>query len=280
MRRYFITLGAPTSASGKVISASSEATIDGAAIALEGDLVSCPACRTTGKIRCVEPRIPETWNGRNVALENDLCICRCESPPKLLTRQVLRSQVIKDSGRALSHLASGAAAPGTPDQVYAEQFRLLDLHSGAPLAGREYAVVRGSGKLEFGTCNEQGLTHVLSATAEPEFVEVYVQGPLLTASLIAPSGAVLHYRARICTTRAVSSGPRDILVRGCQATDSGDGADELVDFLPEPDDEGEPASLLAPLRTGTYTGASVSSAAPYELSTMQRHLSSVPRRKT
>lgn len=237
MRRYFITLGAPTSVGGKVVSAGSEARIDGAAIALEGDLVTCPVCNTTGKIRCVGPRIPETWNGRNVALENDLCICRCDTTPRLMTSQVLRSQVIKDSGRALSHLVSGRAAQGAPDQVYSEQFRLLDMHSVVPLSGREYAVVRGNGKLEFGTCDELGLTHVLSATAEPEFVEIYVQGPLLTASLIAPSGAVLHYRARICTTRAVTAGARDILVRGCRTVASGDKEDALLTFLPEADDD-------------------------------------------
>lgn len=273
MRRYFITLGARTSAGGKVVSASSAACIDGAAIALEGDLVACSGCNTTGKIRCVGPRIPETWNGRNVALENDLCICRCEIMPKLLTSQVLRSQVIKDSGRALSHLVSCAPAQGRPDQVYAEQFRLLDMRSGAPMAGREYAVVRGNGKLEFGTCDAGGLTHVLSATAAPEFVEIYVEGPLLTASLIAPSGAVLHHRARICTTRAASARARDIHVRGCRPALAGDSDDARLTFLPE-----APADV--PLKNGAYTGASVSSAAPYELSTMQRHLSSVPRRNT
>jgi uncharacterized Zn-binding protein involved in type VI secretion len=59
MKRYTITLGAATSAGGKVIDASSNGCINGAAIALEGDTIFCPACKSTGKIVCIEPRIPE-----------------------------------------------------------------------------------------------------------------------------------------------------------------------------------------------------------------------------
>ncbi|UUZ50220.1 hypothetical protein LP420_09775 [Massilia sp. B-10] len=98
------------------------------------------------KIQCVGPRIPETWNGKNVALENDLCICRCQSAPKLLPNQNLRCQVIKDAGRALSHPVAAAVARGAPTQVFTDRFVLVDEHDGTPLARREYAVVRASGK--------------------------------------------------------------------------------------------------------------------------------------
>lgn len=236
MRRYFITLGAPTSAGGKVISASSEALIDGVAIALEGDLVNCPVCNSTGKIRCVGPRIPETWNGRNVALENDLCGCRCEVAPRLMTSQVLRSQVIKDSGRALSNPSCGAAARGGPERLFAERFQLIDDENGEPVHGREYAVVRASGKLEFGTSDELGMTHQLSATAQPEVVELYVQGTMFAASLISPSGTVLYHRARTSTTLSSHAGARGVRIRGAMVAPTplppADN-DEMVTFLPE-----------------------------------------------
>lgn len=249
MRRYFITCGAPTSAGGRVVSASSGSWIDGAAIALEDDLVSCPVCNTTGKIRCIGPRIPETWNGRNVALENDLCVCRCDTAPRLLTSQVLRSQVIKDSGRALSSHAPAPAARGALSGLFSEQFVFVDQASGLPVNGHEYALVRGNGKLEFGTCDPQGRTHVLSATALPEYVEVYVQGPLLSASLISPSGAVLHHRTRVRTTSAADAGPREIRIRSCTALTAAADSDELVEFLPE----------TAP---ALHTGGNASSEAP------------------
>jgi uncharacterized Zn-binding protein involved in type VI secretion len=201
MRRYTITLGASTSAGGRVVSASGSGCINGVPIALEGDLVACPACKATGRILCIGPRIPEMSDGKHVALENDLCTCRCSPPPKLLPVQMMRSQVLKDTGRALSNsdsLASYAShssyasysacspEPSCASQAphaaqlsargpsFNERFVLLDEETGAPLVHKEYALVRASGQLEFGTSDRNGCTHLLSATAVAESVELFV----------------------------------------------------------------------------------------------------------
>ena len=238
MRRYTITLGAPTTSGGKVISASSDGKIDGALIALEGDLVTCPQCKTAGKILCVGPRIPETWGGKNVALENDLCICRCATHPRLLPSQTLRCQVIKDTGRALSNPGPAPVQRAPLGPAYTERFVLVGDHDGLPLPSREYAVVRASGKLEFGTSDAAGQTHLLSATSQAECVEIYAQGAMMTASLISRSGVVLHHRARRCTTPASESAPKEVrlqaLQHGARAPRSEEGED-LVEFLPEDD---------------------------------------------
>ena len=218
MRRYIITLGAATTTGGKVISASSDSKIDGVAIALEGDLVTCPACKSAGKILCVGPRIPETWKGKNVALENDLCLCRCATHPRLRPSQCMRSQVIKDTGSALSNPAHIMAARGAPTQLYSDKFVLVEELDGTPIAYREYAVVRASGKLEFGTSDKKGQTHELSATAQPESVEIYAQGPTRTTALISPSGAVLHYRARRHTTAATDSSIKEVRIKDDEHT--------------------------------------------------------------
>ncbi len=217
MRRYTITLGATTTSGGRVITASSEGMIDGHAIALEGDLVSCPVCKTTARIVCVGPRIPEILNRKNVALDSDLCNCRCNPQPRLLTRQALRCQVIKDSGRALSNpldLLRGEDPRAREDVVYSEKFVLVDDECGTPLANREYAVVRASGHLEFGVADDSGQTHLLSATAAAECVEIYAQGPVMLATLISPSGAVLHQRARRRTTPLSEALPKEVRVPG------------------------------------------------------------------
>lgn len=214
MRRYTITLGAPTTSGGRVISSSSDSKIDGVPIALEGDLVTCPACKSAGKIMCVGPRIPETWKGKNVALENDLCLCRCAVHPRLMPRQYMRSQVIKDTGSALSNPGQNGALRETPGQIYSGKFVLVDEHNGAPLANREYAVVRASGKLEFGTSDRKGQTHSLSATSQPESVEIYAQGSMRTTSLISPSGAVLHFRGRRRTTSSPEMLVKEVRLEG------------------------------------------------------------------
>jgi uncharacterized Zn-binding protein involved in type VI secretion len=97
MKRHIITLGARTTADGVVTSASSAISIDGARVALEGDEVSCHTCGGTGTIRCAGPRTPERFDGRLVALENDLCVCNCATPPKLLPSQHLRYQAVDDA---------------------------------------------------------------------------------------------------------------------------------------------------------------------------------------
>jgi uncharacterized Zn-binding protein involved in type VI secretion len=93
-KRYHITLGAPTTAGGKVISASALMSIDGARIALEGDKVSCPACNAEGTIRLDGARLSERYNGRQVALSDDLCACNCNPPPRLINSQTHKHQIV------------------------------------------------------------------------------------------------------------------------------------------------------------------------------------------
>ena len=97
MRRHHITQGARTTADGIVTSASSAVSINGARLALEGDDVSCHACGCTGTIRCTGPRTAERYNGKAVALEGDLCICSCVTPPTLLPSQDFRYQALDDT---------------------------------------------------------------------------------------------------------------------------------------------------------------------------------------
>ncbi len=57
MKRHTITLGASTTAGGKVISASSHGSINGVPIALEDDVIFCPAYKSEGRIVSTGPRI-------------------------------------------------------------------------------------------------------------------------------------------------------------------------------------------------------------------------------
>jgi uncharacterized Zn-binding protein involved in type VI secretion len=175
MRRYLITLDSPTSAGGRVTSAGSGLAVAGKPIALEGDSVACPACGGVGRILCVGPRIPETWHGRHLALENDLCTCRCVPPPRLLASQTVRSQVLKDTGHALSQAMDPAPPPRQGGA--GTRFQLVDAHTGTPLAHREYALVRESGRLEFGRSDELGRTHPLASwpgSQRHEVVDIYL----------------------------------------------------------------------------------------------------------
>lgn len=86
-KRYYVTLGAATTAGGKLVSASHVDTIDGAGVALAGDRIECPACGTEGLVQPDGRRLPESSEGRALALDGDLCACACHPPPRLLASQ-------------------------------------------------------------------------------------------------------------------------------------------------------------------------------------------------
>lgn len=95
-KRCYITLGAATDAGGKVVTASSCVSLDGVPRALEGDLVDCPNCHAQGKIACDGPRLKASEDGRRPALEDDLCLCHCSPPPRLVANQERYRQWVSD----------------------------------------------------------------------------------------------------------------------------------------------------------------------------------------
>ncbi|VVM55270.1 hypothetical protein PS639_00995 [Pseudomonas fluorescens] len=112
MMRYHITVGAKTTVDGTVLTGWEYSTINGQAMAREGDEVKCPECDSTGKIVCDGPRLVDLLDGRNAALDGDLCHCKCDPPPRLIANQTFRCQVIEDG--AIVPRAQTAAQPFTP----------------------------------------------------------------------------------------------------------------------------------------------------------------------
>ncbi|NLP65455.1 PAAR domain-containing protein [Paraburkholderia sacchari] len=88
MQRYLILNADKTTASGTVVAAPSTIQFFGRVVAHEGGDAQCPACNTTGKIKCDGPRqVMTAPDGRHAALSDDLCICKCNPPPKLVASQ-------------------------------------------------------------------------------------------------------------------------------------------------------------------------------------------------
>lgn len=112
MRRYYITVGAKTTVKGTVVSGWHRGSINGQALAREGDEVKCPECDSTGTIICVGPRLSEDWEGRKPALDGDLCKCKCDPSPKLIANQTMRSQTIE--GGSIASSARAAAQSAAP----------------------------------------------------------------------------------------------------------------------------------------------------------------------
>ncbi|MCA8494969.1 PAAR domain-containing protein [Burkholderia arboris] len=89
MKRFDIVKGDTTTAGGVVQGGDSGDLLNGREQAYENDPVMCPACGSVGVIKCDGPRHSMTGpDGRQAALSDDLCICKCVPPPKLIASQL------------------------------------------------------------------------------------------------------------------------------------------------------------------------------------------------
>ncbi|MCG2582746.1 PAAR domain-containing protein [Massilia sp. TS11] len=151
MKRHTITLGAQTTVGGKVITASSAISISGARVALEGDSVFCPACKSEGKIKCDGPRLREFFNDRNVSLDGDLCACACSIPPRLIAMQTTRWQVLEgNEAEVWAHeldAAKSVHGSDTGGKHHHGKTAFVSEHSDRPLEGANYATASNGPKV-------------------------------------------------------------------------------------------------------------------------------------
>jgi uncharacterized Zn-binding protein involved in type VI secretion len=91
MSRHFIRKGDKTDCNGVVVDGVDGSLFQGRPIAYLGAAVQCPACGSEGII--ISDGTPRTMTvlGKQVALENDLCQCKCTPLPKLIASQALGS---------------------------------------------------------------------------------------------------------------------------------------------------------------------------------------------
>jgi uncharacterized Zn-binding protein involved in type VI secretion len=174
-RRYYITHDATTTAGGKVTSATSFLSINGTAVALEGDTVWCAQCASDGVIGRDGPRLSMTCNDRQYALGGDLCLCKCSPAPRMVATQTLSSQEIDAdvhaelaaaAAAAAARANAAAASPARDDRV---PFVLRDLQTGEVLRHCPYRLDL-SGKDVRGTTDANGATRPLTAAERASFV--------------------------------------------------------------------------------------------------------------
>ncbi|RQH04253.1 PAAR domain-containing protein [Paraburkholderia dinghuensis] len=175
MKRSRLKKGDKSSVGGIVTEGIPFMSHEGTELTFLGASVNCPACKSTGHIVPIGPRLSSNFMGKQPALEGDLCACKCAPKPVMIASQ----SVMFESYEA-HHLASmGYDAAGNPlptEKFFDEQFQLLDTHTGKPLANVEYAIKRASGNLEHGVTDANGYTHRLAKTSEAEGVNIFCSG--------------------------------------------------------------------------------------------------------
>ena len=99
---------------GKVTSGCEGTSFNGEMSSREGDRVACPACGTEGFIALTGPHLHEEWNGKQAALEGDLCICKCDPPPELIANQNFKSQQFGPQPQRFTSAGMGPTASALP----------------------------------------------------------------------------------------------------------------------------------------------------------------------
>lgn len=97
--RYYILEGDTTTAGGVVQQTANTLSfkVYGKEQSYIGDDVWCPACQSMGKIIPDQDRLSTKVNGRIPALNDDLCLCKCNPPPKLINSQTSFKEIIDDN---------------------------------------------------------------------------------------------------------------------------------------------------------------------------------------
>ncbi len=181
MAGEIIRLGDSTSHGGIVIEGSPVDICVGKPIAFIGHKVQCPKCK--GVYPIIEGAPTTTFYGKGVALAGMRTACGA-----LLIASQLTDIVECGGGQQPSTVVSKAAradatpSPGINDLSsgklnethFDDKLILVDADTGRPISHTEYAIRRQSGEIEHGTSDARGHTHLLSATANAETIEIYV----------------------------------------------------------------------------------------------------------
>ena len=128
-------------------------TIDTKAVALWGDVATCPACGVPGKI--VGEVFPsQTVNGLPVARHNDLVLCQCLQKPRVIALGI--QMMVSDHWSGMGTVGDVPLQHGD-SQIYDRHFQLVDEATQRPLAGRRYRLTWPGESIE-GVANASGLT--------------------------------------------------------------------------------------------------------------------------
>lgn len=174
-KRYLILLGAKTTAGGTVKTATSRMFYEEVPYALEGDLLDCPGCGRQGVIQCVEPRLSDTDEGRQLALEHDLCLCGCSPPPRLIANQAHEYQVIDDAGSMEEALEAVASrAPASASEQDAAPLQLIRESNEQPFRHRHYILELPGRKIK-GVTDADGYTQPLTGAERDALIAWHVE---------------------------------------------------------------------------------------------------------
>lgn len=173
MQRFNIVHGDTTNTGGTAFASQIVASYMGKNLVMVGDLVTCPRCKSSGYIAPDGPRLQRSFMGKQPALNNDLCMCKCQQKPRLINSLSLMGETIEGEEVVRQGYGAWIGRDETDaSQQFDEQAHLHD-GQGNPLINMPYTIKKISGEIIHGTTDSSGLTERLT-TKSPEPFEIFV----------------------------------------------------------------------------------------------------------
>jgi hypothetical protein len=155
MKRYNLKEGDKATSGATVLEGLENDTHHGVPLTFVGATLHCPACKSLGVLVGTGPRWPDTSMGKEYALEGDVCVCKCNPPPRMIASQYDMYQEIESHDlEAMGYTPSGRALLYHHD----EQITLRDRSTRRALANVLYRVKAGSSVIASGKTDANGRT--------------------------------------------------------------------------------------------------------------------------
>jgi uncharacterized Zn-binding protein involved in type VI secretion len=170
VKRYVIKLYDKSTSGAFVTRGEESGKHHGTPIAVLGTSIYCPVCKSEGRIVPWGPRRPMSFEGKEVALNNDYGMCKCKPTPRMLASQDSMSQSFTSEDLA----ALGYTPFGVPLlRHYDEGITLRDHRTKRPFANVQYRIRDGSEILVTGVTDASGKTgRIETSRAENLTIEI------------------------------------------------------------------------------------------------------------
>jgi len=167
MRRYNLKEGDKATSGATVLEGIDRDTHHGVPLAFIGATLHCPACKSLGVLAGVGPRWPDTSMGKELALDGDMCVCKCTPSPRVIASQYDMYQDLESHDLE----SMGYTPSGIPLLYYHdEQITLRDRRTRRILADVDYRVKDGSSVIASGKTDAKGRTERVKTDNKQNFV--------------------------------------------------------------------------------------------------------------
>ncbi|RKP45998.1 PAAR domain-containing protein [Trinickia fusca] len=157
MRRSYLKIGDKSSVGGTVAEGIPKTTHYGTELTFIGAQVVCPACKSVGHIAAKGPRRPGSMMGKEPALEGDICVCKCSSPPVMLPSQSNMYESFES--HELASMGYGPAGNYLADEPAGEHWIRFSLSDAGSCEGLHCRAHFADGSVEEGVFDADNKVH-------------------------------------------------------------------------------------------------------------------------